>query len=420
MKRLKLLAGVAALAVTSVSMPAHALTFVLTPAAGAAGAGVAPGTLARQGFEIAAAYWSSVLSGSNVTMNLTIGFGALDPGVLAQAGSARTLLSMNQFYAAAAANTTSAIDAQAYANLPTLGASTLGASFGAVTVTKNGFNNGVNANNGYTDLNTRVDNDGSVDNSTLAITKASAKALGITTDVNGAAVNYASSDASITFSNLFDWDYNPTDGITSTAFDFIGVAIHEIGHALGFVSGVDSYDARTAPGQTAAGQLSSLEGFVVASQLDLFRYSGNGVLDWSTQGVPYFSVDGGANQLFGDSRFSTGTLNGDGRQASHFKDSAAGVPQIGVLDPTSARGQMQEVTALDLAAFDVIGWNLGGFNVLQNAGYRQTTANIYRDFAGQVTPVVPEPTTWMMMILGFGAIGFGMRRRNTKVAVTYA
>jgi hypothetical protein len=28
------------------------------------------------------------------------------------------------------------------------------------------------------------------------------------------------------------------------------------------------------------------------------------------------------------------------------------------------------------------------------------------------TPAVPEPSTWMMMLLGFGAIGFGLRRRK--------
>jgi hypothetical protein len=107
---------------------------------------------------------------------------------------------------------------------------------------------------------------------------------------------------------------------------------------LGFVSGVDSVDARTAPGQTAAASLSSLEGFAVISQLDLFRYSGYNKLDWSTQNTPYFSIDGGLTQLFGDSRFSTGTRNGDGRQASHWLDSASDVPQRGILDPTSGRG----------------------------------------------------------------------------------
>ena len=31
---------------------------------------------------------------------------------------------------------------------------------------------------------------------------------------------------------------------------------------------------------------------------------------------------------------------------------------------------------------------------------------------GQQTPAVPEPGTWAMMLLGFGAIGFAMRRRK--------
>ncbi|NTZ41676.1 PEP-CTERM sorting domain-containing protein, partial [Altererythrobacter sp. SALINAS58] len=30
------------------------------------------------------------------------------------------------------------------------------------------------------------------------------------------------------------------------------------------------------------------------------------------------------------------------------------------------------------------------------------------------TPAVPEPTTWAMMLFGFGAIGFAMRRRKDK------
>ncbi|MFH7813512.1 NF038122 family metalloprotease, partial [Acetobacter lovaniensis] len=81
-------------------------------------------------------------------------------------------------------------------------------------------------------------------------------------------VSNTTADGSITFSSAFAFDFDPTDGIEANSFDFIGVAIHEIGHALGFVSGVDTYDGRTSPGST---NLSSLEGSVVASQLDLFR-----------------------------------------------------------------------------------------------------------------------------------------------------
>lgn len=385
------------------STPASALTFNLIDTGG-----TAVGSQARQGFETAAAYWSSVFT-DNITVNLNIGFSTLGTGILGQTGSTRSLLSMNQTYAALLADRTSTLDNTAVANLRPLGTSASVTGAGAVNAITNNFNNGLNATNGYTDLSTRIDNDGSVNNSTTAITKASAKALGLTTDVNGAAINYASVDGSITFSDAFAFDFNPTDGVEANSFDFIGVAIHEIGHALGFVSGVDSYDARTAPGSTV---LSSLEGFVVVSQLDLFRYSSAGNLDWSTQNTPYFSIDG-VNQLFGDSRFSQGVANGDGRQASHWKDSAAGVPQLGILDPTSGRGQLQEVTALDLAAYDAIGWNVG-FNVLANAGYRLGTDSIYRQFA---TGGVPEPTTWAQMILGFGVLG-GVARRARKGART--
>lgn len=392
------------------SVPAQALTFNLISTIDTT---TAAGRGAQRGFEIAAGYWSSVFT-DNVTMNLNIGFSALGTGILGSTGSTRSLISMQQYYTASALDAKNSVDAAALANLRPLSAATTNFASGAsggVAAIANGFANGVNATNGYTDLSTRIDDDGSTNNRSLAITKASAKALGLTTDINGAAINYASSDANITFSTLFDFDFDPSDGITSTAFDFIGVAIHEIGHALGFVSGVDTVDARTAPGQTAAGSLTSLEGFVVMSQLDLYRYSSAGNLDWSTQNTPYFSLDGGVSQLFGDSRFSTGTLNGDGRQASHFKDSASGVPQLGILDPTSARGQMQEVTALDLAAFDAIGWDVK-VNAFNNSTYRLNTAQIYAS-------AVPEAGTWSMMILGFGLAGAALRRR-TKVRVAFA
>jgi len=37
-----------------------------------------------------------------------------------------------------------------------------------------------------------------------------------------------------------------------------------------------------------------------------------------------------------------------------------------------------------------------------------------------VTPAVPEPATWGMMLLGFGAVGFAMRRRRTPALAQVA
>lgn len=384
--------------------PAQAVNFNLIDTGG-----TAVGTQARLGFDIATQYWSSVFT-DDITINLEIGFQTLGPNILGSTQSYRALTSMNSTYSALAADRTSALDFQAVSSLQPLGTSTSVPGAGAVTAYGNELNAG---RNGYIDNVVRLDNDGSVNNSTLALNRANTKALGITTDVNGRAIDYSTRDGTIVFSNTFAFDFDPSDGIRSDAFDFIGVAIHEIGHALGFVSGVDSIDART----NAAGTITSgsLESFVVMSALDLFRYSDtSGNLDWSTSPTEkYFSIDGGKTQLFGDSRLSTGRANGDGQQASHWKDSPRGVEQLGILDPTSARGQMQEVTALDLSAYDATGWNVN-IDTLANSGYRKSTAQLYRELTG----TVPEPATWAMMLVGFAMVGAATRyrRRNTTVA----
>jgi len=400
-KQKALLAAV--VATLSVVPQAQALTVNLIDTGGAGA-----GTQARLGFEIASAYWASVFT-DNVTVNLNIGFQSLGTGILGSTSSARSLLSMNQTYSALSADRTSALDFQAVSSLQPLGVSVLGASFGAVSVTANAINA---TNNGYLDSATRFDNDGGVNNSATAITKASAKALGVTTDANGNAINYASADAAITFSSNFAFDFNPTNGITAGQYDFIGVAIHEIGHALGFVSGVDSYDGRTGPGGPNA-TLGTLEGFVVASQLDLFRYSAADKMDWSTSADDkFFSIDRGVSQLFGDSRMSLGRFNGDGRQASHFKDGTSCTGQLGVMDPTFCSGTLGEISALDLAAFDAIGWNLN-MDVLANRGYRYTTVDAYLAY-------VPEPSSWTLMFPALAAAFLATRSRRRSLPKTAA
>ncbi|HWI86755.1 MAG TPA: NF038122 family metalloprotease, partial [Sphingomonas sp.] len=131
------------------------------------------------------------------------------------------------------------------------------------------------------------------------------------------------------------------------------------------------------------------------------------VLDFTPGTASYFSVDGGLTALFGN-KFSTGSFNGDGRQASHWKDAIGCSGQLGIMDPTFCYGQMGDVTALDLAAFDAIGWNLQR-DVILNPAYHRTTAQIYASF-------VPEPASWAMMLGGFGLVGGALRRRRTSVA----
>ncbi|MGI9349924.1 MAG: NF038122 family metalloprotease [Rhizobiaceae bacterium] len=287
------------------------------------GAGV--GTQARAAFESAVELWQFLLA-DNVNIALDVGFQALNPGILGSTGSTTTIVSFSAFKTALTNDATSADDATATANLPG------GSSQTFLTQNENGT--------------LIFDNNGSANNNFLAIKTANAKALGITTDANGQPIN-PSSDASITFSNLFTWDFDPSDGITSGSQDFVGVAFHEIGHALGFTSGVDLVDYYHGAGPGNA----NLDNFAVFNSLDVFRYSATGQKNVGYDGNPYFSIDGGVTNL---GAFSTGRRQGDGQQASHWKDGLG----LGIMDPTAnPAGNVNNPTNLDLMAFDVIGWD---------------------------------------------------------------
>ena len=56
-------------------------------------------------------------------------------------------------------------------------------------------------------------------------------------------------------------------------------------------------------------------------------------------------------------------------------------------------------------------------NATQFGGLGTGTSATFTDTAGAVTPSIPEPSTWVMMALGFGALGYtGFRRRKAQLA----
>jgi hypothetical protein len=79
------------------------------------------------------------------------------------------------------------------------------------------------------------------------------------------------------------------------------------------------------------------------------------------------------------------------------------------MDPTFCFGQLGEISGTDLAAFDAMGWNLRN-DVLRNQNFLATSVDV------QNLAAVPEPTTWAMLIAGFGMIGFTMRRAQRRGA----
>jgi PEP-CTERM motif len=327
-----------------------------------------PGTSAQaqQGFIAAATRWSNLLA-DDVTVNLTVGFNPLDPNVLGQAQSARQAYSYSTFRNALVGDITSAFDTTATASLAA------GNSFGML------LNRTSNNPNGAGSATPYLDNDGDASNTVVRITTAEAKAIGLATVGQVLSGCIGACDAFIQFNSDFTFDFNPNDGVSPTAFDFVGVAAHEIGHALGFVSGVDVLDYNSTPPD-----LYPDDEFTYVSGLDMFRYSAEsaarGVIDWTADNRDkYFSIDGGATQ---GPLFSSGVNHGDGRQASHWKDDLF----IGLMDPTAGMGELLAISQNDLLAMDVIGWD--------------------------VQPI-PEPSTYAM--LGTGLLLLGARGRKPKI-----
>ncbi|MCE9530384.1 MAG: NF038122 family metalloprotease, partial [Planctomycetes bacterium] len=150
------------------------------------------------------------------------------------------------------------------------------------------------------------------------------------------------------------YDFDRSNGINASQVDFVGVAAHEIGHLLGFYSGVDNLDFNAmAPGKND-------NEFLAVTALDLFRFSsrsigagsGIGVIDWTADSTPkYISVDGGLTLL---AALSTGENFGDGYQASHWKNNLG----LGIMDPTISSGEFVSILPNDLVAFDMIGYDL--------------------------------------------------------------
>jgi hypothetical protein len=305
-----LLAAPLTLAATiAASIPAQALTFNMT---------YAPGTTSNQilGFEMAAGIWSQYLTDNAETINLHIEMSNQGLGTGELGGATPALISnqaYNPFLYRLGVDSTSLFDATAVTNLA--------------------YNSLIN-NNSYKYI---IDST-TYTNNQLIITRANAKALGINTNSH-----YGGLDGYIQINPNQNWNYNYLNTPTTGQYDFLSIAIHEIGHALGFISSIDQ---------------PNITSIKTATPLDLFRYSTSkksaGLIDLSVGGTPFFSLDGKTctqiNRVC--PYFATVT---DGEQASHWKNSTT---PLGIMTPNLSAAARINISQIDLLALDAIGYNV--------------------------------------------------------------
>ena len=164
---------------------------------------------------------------------------------------------------------------------------------------------------------------------------------------------------------------------------------------LGFESGVDDLDSLlfNTGGIGSIGGTPSISApddndLAFVTPLDFLRFSDDSVIagadiDWTADTRDkFYSIDGGLTAAIGGtSHWSTGFNFGDGQEASHWRNGAG----IGILNPVATAGASLAVSATDVQAFDVIGFD-------------------------RVIAPVPEPSSSMLMLLGAGALFFRRRR----------
>lgn len=157
--------------------------------------------------------------------------------------------------------------------------------------------------------------------------------------------------SSVGFNSAFSYDFDPFNGIASNSQDFNATALHEFGHALGFVS------------HTGLKELVSSNPIVLTTW-DLYRFrTGIGTGTFPT--AQRVTSSGGEQVQFtggSTTRLSTGrpdASGGDNNQASHWKDNVQNSGNyIGIMDPTGADGDLDELKQVDLDTLDFIGFDV--------------------------------------------------------------
>jgi hypothetical protein len=233
----------------------------------------------------AAAQYLDNLITNNITVNIQVGWGevggqTLGAGDLGQGGANGVILSYAQLNADLLANSNSAADATAYANLPSTDISN-GAGF--------------------------------------FVSAAEEKAWGLLS-ATGSEV-----DGAVGFGTSGPYNYSTTATGVAGEYSLLGVALHELTHALGRDSGLNAS--------------SSL------GVMDLFQYTSPGVIQTTVGGSSYFSINGGVTNL---ANFSS---------TSDLADWSNTVPNDS-FDAFATPGTANPMSKTDITLMNVLGFNV--------------------------------------------------------------
>ena len=221
----------------------------------------------------------------------------------------------------------------------------------------------------------------------VSIAKALARAIGFS-DVTAQPTDSA---AQIGFnSQIVTYDFDPSDGVSGT--DFEAVATHEIGHALGF---------------TSRSGLNPVNGVVTPAMWDLYRFR-SGTTSATFASAPRIMTIGGptpnSQYYFVPGATELGLSNGgpdptndpnkstnnsDGNQSSHWRQASlnGGViaGYIGIMDPRIPANIRRQISANDVNALNVFGYNSNGVVTTTPANDNFASAQVINGCSGTVT-----------------------------------
>ena len=290
----------------------------------------------EQQINFAAQSWEALLD-DPIRVNIQIKFSALEANIRAHTSAEYVDITFTQFKQALAADKKTGADQRFLNNLPS------GALYKKLI---NGTAESAKSHSNQNYVQSNLD--------TVELTRANAKALGLIPAQNNQI------DAVIVInSSLVNHDQKKLNSANDQV-NLQAIIFHEIGHVLGFVSGVNILDYFYF---YKGAVLSHSEYAKFATPLDFTRCSMESVaagadMDWTvTNREKHFSIDGKCSLPSRiDNAWSRGVYLGDGFEPGHWRNNSG----LGVMVPVSTKPL--QLSELERLAFDVIGWDLQNQN----------------------------------------------------------